>query len=299
MYIKERVLMKLHREAKRIPIFGNRIRNYLFKKRFETEKELIEGRDPSDSNHTSIIHLTLNRSASQWVKSVLKRCVKEENMLHVQWNEMAFCSDIPYLDHLEEVKKYGQIFKPKGYLYSAYGSYPKGIPSLESYKVILVVRDPRDILVSKYYSKKESHDSPPISGKKREKFMEERDFASKVSIDKFVLEKCNRIRSQYDEYIECLLEEYPNVYVTKYENMANDVESWLDHLLEYLELSPSQKLRSEIIGEALSIQSKEEDKKDHNRKGSPGDYKNKLTKSTINKLNKKFGKVIKKFDFNK
>lgn len=279
----------------KMPVLRNMYRHY----QWSTELKLLNGENPSENTHPSILHFTLNRSASQWVKSVLRRHAVREEMVHVQWNEMAFNSEHPFLDHLDSVEEYKQIFRPEGYLYSAYGGYPKGIPEINKYKVVLVIRDPRDILVSRYFSIRDSHSPPPPESNKRESFFENRALAREVSIDEFVLQKSSRLREQYHCYIDCLLDRHTNVHVTRYEDMVADVSDWLDRLLEYVELSPDQKLRTEIIEEAEQIQSKEEDETVHNRKGRPGDHIEKLQLSTTEELNDVFGFVIDRFGYTK
>jgi len=288
---------KFKNTIKQIPIVKKYVQKYNFKKKYKTELGLINEKDPSESNHPSILHFTLNRSASQWVKSVLKRCAGHEGMVHVDWNGMAFHSSYPYLDHLDSVERYEQIFHAEGYLYSAYGGYPMGIPEIKKYKVALVVRDPRDILVSRYFSKKESHQPPPETSDKREEFLEDRAYTQQLSIDEFVLEKQADLRNRYDQYMNCLLERHPNVHVTRYEDMVADVEEWLDSLLEYTELSPPAEIRQEIVEEAKSIQSKDEDPSDHYRKGRPGDHLEKLQPGTIRKLNETFHQVLDQFGY--
>ncbi|MCS4114595.1 sulfotransferase domain-containing protein [Salinibacter ruber] len=272
-------------------------RERTFQEIWETELRLLNGESLSESTHPSILHVTLNRSASQWVKSVLHQCAVQQGMVHVRWNEMAFNSEYPFLDHLDSVEKYEQIFHPRGYLYSAYGGYPKGIPQVEKYKVVLVIRDPRDILVSRYFSMKESHSVPPETSDKREEFLEDRDFARRVSIDEFVLEKKKNLRNQYDRYLNQLLEEHPDVHVTRYEDMVTDVERWLDRLMAYVDLSPSEDTRTEIIEEARTIQAKDEDPSAHNRKGTPGDHQEKLQPATVKELNDTFSDILDRFGY--
>lgn len=282
---------------RKVPGLGDAYRRDQFRRRWDTELRVLDGEDLSESTHPSILHVSLNRSATQWVKSVLHRCAVPEGLAHVRWNEMAFNSGYPYLDKLEDVGKYDQIFHPKGYLYSAFGGYPKGIPHIEQYKVVLAIRDPRDILVSRYFSKKISHPTPPEESDKREKFLEDRAYAQEASIDDFVMDKSDDLLDRYECYINKLLEEHPDVHVARYEDMVADVEEWLNDLLEYIEISPSEDARMEIVEEAHSIQSGAEDPSAHNRKGETGDHAEKLRSSTIKQLNDKFRHVLNRFNY--
>jgi hypothetical protein len=210
---------------------------------------------------------------------------------------MAFNSGYPFLDSLESVEKYEHILHPEGYLYSAFGGYPKGIPEVERYKIVLLVRDPRDILVSRYFSMRDSHKPPPRESNKREEFLSERANVRQMTVDEFVLDKSSELLADYECYLNELLPSHPDVHLTRYEDMVDDVDQWLDRLLSYVELSVSNELRAEIIEEARSIQSKGEEIMDHNRKGKPGDHREKLQSSTIDELNDEFSQVLNRFGY--
>lgn len=277
------------------PLFGD----WVFRTRWKTELALLEGKSLSGSQHSSIIHMGLNRSASQWVKSVLRRAGNTVDLVHVRWNEMAFHSEYPYLDHLDEVGEYGKIFRPRGYLYSSFGGYPKGISQLKKYKVVLVVRDPRDLLVSRYFSIAISHPVPTVGSPDRDAFLERRARAKKESIDDFVLRTSQRLRKTYDQYLHGLLDDHPDVHIAQYEDMATNVEDWLADLMSYVEISLPERLRQDILKEAYAVQEKDEDESEHVRKGEPGDHCEKLAPATIDQLNEQFADVLRAFDYQK
>jgi hypothetical protein len=127
--------------------------------------------------------------------------------------------------------------------------------------------------------------------------LKERAHAQEISVDEYVVEKSSKLRESYAQYLDGLLVDHPDVYVTRYEDMVADVESWLDNLLEYVALSPPANLRKEIIEEALAVQSKDEDATAHNRKGRPGDHREKLQPETIQTLDKTFQPVLKRFGY--
>lgn len=239
----------------------------------------------------------VNRGATQWVKDVLRRVGHTVNLVHVNWNGMAFHSDYPYLDQLDEVGQYKSFFRPRGYLYSSFGGYPAGIPELRKYKAVLVVRDPRDVLVSRYFSIKVSHGVPPVKNPNRDEFLERREQAQKESIDEFVRRTSQGLRDTYDEYMDGLLKDHPDVHVARYEDMATDVEEWLHNLLAYIEISPPKRLVREIVEEARAVQEKEEDETEHVRKGQPGDHREKLSSRTVERLNDTFSDVLQKFEY--
>ncbi len=166
--------------------------------------KLIKGTHKNNSSHPSILHFSLNKVATQYVKSILRRCAVENGMVTVGIHDYAFNSDFPYLDLLsaEEMEEYRYLFKPAGCLYSVFGGMIDGIPDLEKYKVVFVARDPRDLLVSNYYSMAHSHSAP--TGEKREAFMLERVKALLMSMLVLTVTGCTMLSR--DIRIYCLID---------------------------------------------------------------------------------------------
>jgi hypothetical protein len=241
----------------------------------------------------------MNKAATQYVKSILARCAAEEGIATVDLHGYAFHTDFPYLDHLsaEEMEGYQHIFKPKGYLYSVFGGMIEGLPDLEDYLTVLMVRDPRDVLVSKYYSIAYSHSEPDKSGNKYEEFMSQRAYAREVSIDEYVLSERDTVYSVYQRYRDLLVERFSHYYCTRYEEMIADFSDWLGALLNYCQFDVSDELFDLLVEEHEAKIPKKEDVNKHLRKGIAGDYKNKLESRTIEILNAQFEEVLKGFGY--
>jgi hypothetical protein len=173
----------------------------------------------------------------------------------------------------------------------------EGIPELEAYKVVLGVRDPRDMLVSNYYSMAFSHPVPDKNGSKYDRFMEKRNRAKTSSIDQYVLDESINFKNIFVRYYNLLLNQYKHVYVTKYEDMVADFDGWLDGLLRYCDLQVSNDLRKKIINDNEKMKPATEDKIKHLRKGMPGDYQEKLQQETIQQLNATFSNYLELFGY--
>jgi hypothetical protein len=273
------------------------VRKAFSRTRFETELALLNGTHQNRNNHTSIIHFSFNKAATQYIKSILQRCAAENGMVSVGFNEYAFHSDFPYLDHLtsDELQEYSHVFRPTGYLYSVFGGMITGIPHLESYKVVLVARDPRDILVSNYYSTAFSHPLP--TGEKRFGFRAKRAKALSSTIDEFVLSDSERLLGVFERYQELLLDGSADVYLTTYEKMVDDFNDWLAKLIHYCDLSISSGLMQSLQEESAHRKPKKENVRRHVRKGQPGDHVHKLKRETVEELNGRFASVLARFGY--
>lgn len=268
------------------------------KHRFGVEQQLINGNHETKSTHPSIIHFSLNKAATQFTKKLLKQSALENGITAVHINEYAFFTEFPYLTGLteEEMASYQHIFKPRGYLYSAFGGFVPGIPNLDKYKVVLMIRDPRDILVSWYYSIAYSHSIPPETSNRHDEYVEHRISARELTVDEHVVSQSERVFDILHRYRELLVKQYPHVFVTSYEEMTTDFEGWLRRLLEACDLQISESLFERFIAYNRKIQPPDENKYQHIRKGKPGDYLEKLNPDTIAYLNEKFSPILAAFE---
>jgi len=283
----------------KIPFFNRLIQQRYIKRKFNVELALLNKNHINKSLKTSVIHFSINKSATQYIKSILRKTATANGMTAVGMNDYAFHSTMPFLNRLsnKELGNYQHIFKPKGYVYTVFGAMV-GIKKLDSYKVILVVRDPRDVLVSGYFSKVFSHPLPPSRSNKRGKFEGSRQAAQNRTIDEYILKNTEKIYDIYTNYIYHLLEKNTHVYVCKYEEMINDFEGWLTGLCDYAELELTAELKQQFIAKHQAKIPKKENPKKHLRKGIQGDYKTKLNPETIDNLNIKFKEILNYFVYN-
>jgi Sulfotransferase domain len=293
--------IKTHSKSvlRRLPYVQSYLRERDQRKRFSLELALINGTHQNKNQHPSIIHFSLNKAATQYTKNILRRCASQNRMVPVGIHDYAFNTDFPYLDYLSatEMQKYHHIFKPNGYLYSVFGGMIEGIPELEKYRLILMTRDPRDLLVSEYYSIAYSHKVPDPRGTKYDHFMNRRKTAQSMTIDEFVLWDSDRIYGILQRYKTLLIDRYPHTYVTTYEKMTADFQGWLNGLLDNCQLAIPNNLRQSLLDESDRLRPKEENIHNHRRKGRPEDYKEKLKPETIDQLNGKLVSLLEAFGY--
>jgi hypothetical protein len=291
-YIKRAIkfLRKPHLETN----YGENTRLY------EVELAIINNSHRNYSTHPSIIHFSFNKAATQYVKSILIRCSMANGITPVCLHDYAFNSDFPFLDHLngKDMQKYAHVFHKTGYIYTAFGGMVEGIPELNQYKIILAVRDPRDMLVSSYYSHKFSHGEPSSLGDKREYFMQSRNDARTCTIDQYVLAQSHDIYSRFIKYNELLLETGLNIHIVRYEDMVHNFREWLDNIISYCEFELRDDFIVSLVTENNKSKPRLEDAYQHLRKGTPGDYQEKLQKRTISELNNTLHAMLEKFGYN-
>lgn len=260
-----------------VPVAGPALQRTWARRRFSTERALLKGADPSPSDHASILHFSLNKAATQHVRRLLVRCAAPTGLVPVHLNGYAFWSDLPYADHGAVVDPaLAPAFHPEGYLYSSFGGFVGGLPHLERYRKVLVVRDPRDILVSQYFSIAASHQTPGTA--KRAEFLQRRERARRIGIDAYVLERAPVVQTVLRRYVDELLP-VPGTVVTTYEELVTDPGRWLRRTLGFLDLPAEEDVVAELV--AASRPPAQEDVHAKRRQVTPGDHRRKLAAGTI------------------
>ncbi|MEQ9299462.1 MAG: sulfotransferase domain-containing protein [Cyclobacteriaceae bacterium] len=161
------------------------------------------------------------------------------------------------------------------------------IPDLDNSEVILHLRDPRDVLVSQYYSYVYSH--PVIEGV-FELTNKDRESLEQEGIDEFVLKRADKLERNYRNYLE-RFRNNDKCRIVKYEEMVIDFSAWLDPFCQVFDLGEKDKVELVKTYEA-EFTIEKEDAMNHKRNITPGDHKQKLKKGTIIHLNTVFTKLL-------
>lgn len=181
------------------------------------------------------------------------------------------------------------------------------IPQIDDYRIILHLRDPRDVLVSMYYSYCYIHygEIPGNTGYRKH--------VAEQGIDAFVLTKARETTSsyrggygtggpvqnmtgnivkKYQDYINNLLGRR-NVIFVKYEEMVTDFHSWLERFIKPFPISKKAELVEQLAARSSEFfPRRSNDVMAHTRHIMPGDHSNKLKTSTIEELNEIFGDIL-------
>lgn len=185
-----------------------------------------------------------------------------------------------------------RLFKPTGYVYGPFRQ-PQNcapIPEYDRYKRFLVVRDPRDIVTSFYFSARFSHRKPG------QEATEEREEAVDMPpIEDYVLKQSRRMLPRWNAYIE-MVKSDPDLKVYKYEYIIDNFEAWLRDVADHCALPAKEKMIQALVENHVSDVSAE-DVKLHRRQIRPGDHARKLDAPTIEALNTLYADVLKTFDY--
>lgn len=183
--------------------------------------------------------------------------------------------------------------------------------ALDEASIILHLRDPRDVLVSMFYSYCYMHAG------EIERHTGYRKAVAEAGIDRFVLDMAGEafytyrgdygIGSRYKEHVGTVLDRYqrylelltrPNTVVLSYEEMVLSFPSWVEKIILAFDLTHPEETSAVVAARhANSVGAGEEDIWSHKRKVTPGDHREKLQPATIRQLNQIFAPVLDKLGY--
>jgi hypothetical protein len=192
------------------------------------------------------------------------------------------------------------VFKDRGYIYGPmrlslrqtspeYTGLVKAVSDTEFIKdriAIFLIRDPRDILVSAYYSFGYTHGFSPVKEIQAMQ-LEIRKQIQNTSIDQYCLQSAPRINSAF-ETLNNLSHACNRSIVLKYEDMINNWDLFSAGLTRYIDI------RKDVLARIYeqSRPKKNTDTTSHRRDGKPGGFRGQLQKETIDSLNETFKNVL-------
>ncbi|MGB3401842.1 MAG: putative capsular polysaccharide synthesis family protein [Microcoleaceae cyanobacterium] len=182
-------------------------------------------------------------------------------------------------------------FPKQGYCFSSFRVFPSYLESVDvtGLKKILLIRDPRDMIVSSYFSIKKSH--PIAPGDRGEKLDQKRKALLDTEIDDFALTQAKVIHPRMKLFQEKMSTD-PNWKLFRYEDIIFNKYQWVKDILAFLEFELEDET-IKAIAEKYDIVPGKENESVHIRQVTPGDHKRKLQPETIEKLNQEFDLILK------
>lgn len=188
------------------------------------------------------------------------------------------------------------VFEPTGYCYSGWREYPEDyeIPIITNCKSVLLVRDPRDMIVSHYFSIRHSHAAPEIDTKIGVSFTQAKNMADSLTIDEYVRWWAPHYSAMNKAY--ATLKTCHGLKTYRYEDVIYRKREWVDDMLNHLEWSIDPDVVSATLP-PLDLLPKEENVNHHIRQVAPGDYKRKLQPDTIVQISADLADMIVEYGY--
>lgn len=190
------------------------------------------------------------------------------------------------------------MFRPAGYAYGGFRGVD-GVPHLPAFanrRTVLLIRDPRDMLSSLYFSEAVSH-RPPGTAQGDEavrRFEANREAARAETIDQFVRRRTPGIAAEYRSTLEVVGRVEHRLY--RYEDVVGAKLDWTNDMVAYLGLEVPRPLVESVVARNDVIPTAE-DPTQHVRRVAPGDHREKFTPETIAWLDGQFADVLARFGY--
>jgi len=281
-----------------------RIKNYVLPqhqadKILEVDRRLLEVRDLTNKPDSALFYTT-HKCASVFIP---KYCKIVER-----------CSDYQHVDYAQEIWKLGdqldigqenenflvnflernadRLFFERGEIYAPL-RFPVDFLNRKNLKHVFFLRDPRDVLVSAYYSFGFSH--PLAKNKKsRERQLSNREKIQKVGIDQFTLEFASNIDDRYKRY-KYFKENSKSFVYLKYEELKHDPYIFFRRLNQFLEVEiPNHEM--ELLCEKANPKH-EGNNAGHLRSGKSNQFLNELNPTTRKELGHLFADTLDYWEF--
>ena len=199
----------------------------------------------------------------------------------------AFDQGVPTQDIQEDARV---CFKPYGYIYAGFRHFPGFDLDVSGAPAIWLTRDPRDMLVSQYYSVLASHVIP-----KGLKFFDRiREEAGNYDIDQYAISKATVFAEHFQHYQKML--ENSDLTIYRYEDVIYRKKSFLNSVIAKLRLKRNRALVRDVARQ-FDIVPDAENEDAHIRQVHPGNYTRKLTRETIQIINATLFDFLRYFNY--
>ncbi len=184
-----------------------------------------------------------------------------------------------------------------GYVYFGFRSFPavlKNYARLCEAPKVFLIRDPRDILTSQYFSFGGKHFSHRLPNKNADVLIDYHMRDRHLDIDEYVIEHAAVLYDKLCDYRARIFDE--NLLMVRYEDIFFNKRQCLDVVTAHIGMEIDKEI-IDAVARAHDIRPVSEDPARHIRRGTPGDHANKLHPATIEKLTAMFREVMCDFGY--
>lgn len=169
---------------------------------------------------------------------------------------------------------------------------PLSDPDFMNDKVaIFLIRDPRDILVSSYYSFRYAHSFSADKAIRKEQEEHRKKLATQT-IDQYVLESVPIIKNQFEKLMK--LENACDQHViVRYEDMINNWDYFISGITKYINIK--QSVIDHVYEESRPLEF--ENNSSHRRSGKPAGFIDKLKVETVSSLDLSLKEILERFHY--
>lgn len=247
-----------------------------------------------DAGIQPVFILAFRKSGSSVLNSIVRAVCDHNDVNYVDLGGMFFNHGKTFKEWSVQ-KGLEQLFLP-GNVIGGVRAVSKPIVDLvetNNIPTLLLVRDPRDILVSEYFSNL-VHSLPNVEGDAHSLQSRLREKSKELSIDEYCIEKADHLSNMFS--IASNLIKLEHCHVIKYEDFVFNKCKFIFWFCEKFQLNVDQVVVDRILSWA-DVFPEQEQKNEFIRKVSPGDFEEKLSQSSKDALFSKLKKSLDTFGY--
>jgi len=277
--------------------------NFLLKSS-ESKKRIIEQQvklSSQTNSNASILFWTTHKCASTFMSKCLPLLAKASNKRYFD-----YATDIWNLGNKIKLKEpfvletQQDLYKPYGEIYGPLRT-PFELDSLNLFRNIFFLRDPRDLLISNYFSQAFSHEIPRHKNQ-AERFFLVRESALKLGLDRYCISEAKKWTLNHFLKYKYFRENSKSSYYIKYDDFFYSFDNFTDQLLEAFGIESNTNISnrlSKLDGNKFKVKRSNlsENIYSQTRNGTSGQFREKLKNTTINELNQILLPVLNYWNF--
>lgn len=254
--------------------------------RWQDERDYLAAIDrgavPS-SAATSVLFFGYHRSGSMFASGRVDACGRAAGLKPLNLRGYIVSSDPDRLTELVDGDFWQSSTRTTGHMYGPIRQ-PIAHTDLNNYKALALFRDPRDALVSHYFSARHAHTLL------NERNIAHKEAADRQTIDEFVLSMVPTYLSDLTGMAD-LLDGMSTKLVTNYDDMMGDYRGWVQSVVDFVGADASKVADVFADGPTPRAETASEDLTAHNRSGRSGQFRTKLKAETISVIEAELGTV--------
>lgn len=241
------------------------------------------------SNRPSTFVFALPKTGSVMQDKIVEELCKRHSIVSCSPAKSAFNAGHP--EDSYDPQSITPLLHRAGYCFYGFRRYPTYMDAypIKTHRRTLLVRDPRDMMVSLYFSMKHSHPIPK-EGVLAKSMSASREALQSTTIDAYVLDKAPEVNGSFMNYQHSLAGHGLTVF--RYEDVVFAKEDWVLQIAKALDIPNVTHQEAKEVASPHNVFPDEEKPDSHIRRVTPGDHRNKLRPDTISKLNRIFDRVL-------
>lgn len=244
----------------------------------------------------SVFAFSMAKAGSTLLYNILERLAPAAGLTYFSVEDTLFNSDV---SPQRRPCLVGQPFHAAGYCYGGFRQFPiYRVGHVDTARTILLVRDPRDMIVSLYFSLRYSHALPENKGESGAgaAMAATRAKLNKTEIDKFALEAVKTYAKAYEGYLARGFAWMPNVAIYRYEDVVMSKTDWVDDICNWYGWDVAEDGRRRVAAE-FDVLPDAERPDAHVRQVRPGNHKEHLSTGVEQNIVKSLGEYMRMFGY--